>query len=208
MTINFDTPANGKLSREDVAALKQQFRAARAEHGFVTTDTDFFAPAVHEWMDAIENGGTLTTDAAARIFAGTRVTLSMRDAMLVAVLSDADEAGTMEIAGNPHDSKSVGRVFDALNKVFRDPSALPDTTKCGNALDAIADLLGNATEACDAAHLHAVTAYIKWWLGDIDAAGKDAARALETDNGCNLAQIIMTFHEFDVTPAWRTTMGV
>lgn len=193
----------GRLERKAVDHAARDHHAARLSRGLEAADTDWYRPVAAEWMKAMETGkATLSADALLRIAVGLREGLAVRDAMLVSILSPGvDEDLMLELAANPHGRRSVEAVGDALTSMFRNPSARPDPRRCATGLGLLG-IMHRAFEPHEDAQVLAITAYVCWWLGLCDEAGRGARAALEEDPACSLASIILTGVEFHMPPAW------
>lgn len=190
------------LDEPAIKRAAQDFHSQRLEKGLVEADGAWFAPAVDEWMDALAGGeARLSEESLLHIAAGTRETLSMRDAMLVSVLCPLTRRSMKLLASDPHDVNSAKTVYDALNGVFRDPGTFPDATRCATGLR-LFSVVVEAVPRKDRAHPLACVAYICWWMGFLDESRRCSDEALRIDPGCSLASIILTAAEFKVLPAW------
>lgn len=190
------------LTESVVAKAAEDFHARRADIGLVEADGAWFDDPVNEWMNSLDFADPkLSPEGMLHIAAGTRETLSMRDAMLVSVLAPITRTDMQRLASAPHDVKSAKTVYDALNSVFRDPTAVPDSGRCATGLKLFA-LLVRSVPRRDRAHPLACVAYICWWLGFLDESRRCAQESLDIDPSCSLASIIMTATQFEVLPAW------
>ena len=190
------------LDEPAIKRAAQDFHSQRMEKGLVEADGAWFAPAVDEWMDALAGGeARLSEESLLHIAAGTRETLSMRDAMLVSILCPLTRMSMKLLASDPHDVNSAKTVYDALNGVFRDPGTFPDAMRCATGLRLFSEVV-EAVPRKDRAHPLACVAYICWWMGFLDESRRCSDEALRIDPGCSLASIILTAAEFNVLPAW------
>lgn len=125
--------------------------------------------------------------------------LSMRDALIAAAIrpDEVDADAMTGFAFHVHEPHNATRLSVLLTDAFEHGAGYaPDVI---DRLDALMDAVAH-TPAAPSVQCLAVRAYLAWWKDDAPAAMPLALHALDLDDSCTLATIVLAALTRDVHP--------
>ncbi|WP_291527687.1 DUF4192 domain-containing protein [Bifidobacterium sp. UBA744] len=186
----------------ELEELTLLFRDRRRDMGAEAADMTWFVDPLDAWLACLDNRRRgLDRESIAYLAVGMRGAVSMRDALIVSLISaQTDRERLMQLGVRPHrpaNSSYLGRV---LGSTFDDAEGRPDAPRCSRGLGMLVQMVRSVPDAYGVQPM-AVIAYVLWWVGDIHA-GAYAVRALAMDGRCTLALIVLAALEHGIAPAW------
>ncbi|MFN3866915.1 MAG: DUF4192 family protein [Demequina sp.] len=128
--------------------------------------------------------------------------IRVRDALIVEWLGGSGEAVVDTLLGI--ESPLVAGVLDgAMRDPRREP---PDPVAAMASLRWCRRLLAHARRR-DHAPIHALSAVVLWWSGDLGAAARAAEAALRRDPAYSLARLVREVADAGIAPAWTRRPG-
>ncbi|NEG95831.1 DUF4192 domain-containing protein [Bifidobacterium sp. SMB2] len=192
-----------RISSEHMDGVRDSFRRRRRAEGPSSVDGDWARGLIGAWTGRLAGEmDELDTDTVVGLCVGMGETLSMRDAVLLAVMEPVDERRLVELVAKPRDAHSVGLVYDTLTTGFEDASAVPNPERCQRGVDALAHMVCRVPVPYCVQPL-AVLSFVLWWIGRDEQALACALHALSLDEQCMLASIVAAAIGREVRPAWR-----
>ena len=160
---------------------------AIANHETVTIEDIATAlPGLFDAWDAGEFSAQHTSDLAR--FMNRK--LSVRDAFVVHVISPkTSREDLMLLAIHPHTVRARTMMDRIITGTFT--SGDFDSVHVLREGQAMADLIPGIPADIPCANIESLTAYLLWWAGDLPDAMEHAAAALELDERCSLASIVI-----------------
>lgn len=151
---------------------------------------------VHAYLHAEHDLDDQITTATRRMLA---LGLSMRDALIAAAIRpDAVDADAMTgFALHAHEPHNATRLSELLTDAFENGTGY--TSDVIDRLDALMDAVAH-TPTAPSVQCLAVRAYLAWWRDDRQAAMPLALHALDLDDSCTLATIVLAALTRDVHP--------
>ncbi|MBW3087369.1 hypothetical protein KIH77_01230 [Bifidobacterium sp. 82T24] len=191
-----------KVDARTMDATRETFRQARRRKGVGTADRIWFQEPLGEWMRRLDGrSDDLDRSKMIRLCVGMGEVMSMRDAVLMAVLAKVEQERLLVLASEPHDPE-VGRlVYDTLRAGFEDPDRRPDLERCQRGIDSLARMVCLVPAGYSVQPLTSL-AYLLWWVGREEQSLACAVRALLLDDGCTMASIVAGAISRGVAPAW------
>ncbi|PJM72576.1 DUF4192 domain-containing protein [Bifidobacterium primatium] len=192
-----------RIAPERMDGVRDSFRRRRRAEGPSEADGEWARGLIGSWTSRL-SGETdeLDSHMVVGLCVGMSETLSMRDAVLLAVMGPVDERRLVELVAKPRDPHSVGLVYDTLTTGFEDESAIPDPVRCQRGIDALAHMVCRVPVPYCVQPL-AVLSFVLWWVGRDEQSLACALHALSLDEQCMLAAIVAGAIGREVRPAWR-----
>lgn len=193
---------NGMESRhwED---LESRLRRDRERIGIALADERWVREAFRAWTHHLRcDGGTLSHDHEDALAVGMGVSLAIRDALIVSLVSGpegCDERRMVAFASRPHDPPNVRVMYRILRRAFDDEDAVLDVDRCRRGLVMIDGIMSRVPGRLRAQPM-ALSGYIHWWMGEKRGLGL-ARAALAIDGTCSLAAIVTSAYDRDIFPA-------
>lgn len=190
---------------EDVLEeMTRLFRAQRRRDGHRKATTAWLDGPLDDWLANLDDGvAELSVDDMAAIAVGTCETLSIRDALILSLITDEEscpKAQLMEFAARPHLGRSKRRMCELLSAAFEDEGLAPDMERCQTGVIMLLDIACSVPPELSVQPL-AMVAYALWWMGD-EHAILFAMHCLAVDEDCSLAAIVFSAINRGITPAW------
>ncbi|OZG67513.1 hypothetical protein BEUL_1604 [Bifidobacterium eulemuris] len=191
----------------DEASLEEMtrlFRTQRRRDGHRKATSAWLDGPLDDWLANLDDGETeLGGDDMAAIAVGMHETLSIRDALILSMITDEEacpKAQLMEFAARPQLSRSKRRMCELLSAAFEDEGITPDVERCQTGVMMLLDI-ARAVPTDLAVQPLAVVAYALWWMGD-EHAILFAMHCLAIDDECSLASIVFSAINRGIRPAW------
>lgn len=132
--------------------------------------------------------------------------LSVRDAFVVHVISPkTSREDLMLLAIHPHTVRARTMMDRIITETFT--SGDFDSVHVLREGQAMADLIPGIPADIPCANIESLTAYLLWWAGDLPDAMEHAAAALELDERCSLASIVIAAIQKGVVTTSRSCPG-
>ena len=172
----------------ELEELTLLFRDRRRDMGAEAADMTWFVDPLDAWLACLDNRRRgLDRESIAYLAVGMRGAVSMRDALIVSLISaQTDRERLMQLGVRPHrpaNSSYLGRV---LGSTFDDAEGRPDAPRCSRGLGMLVQMVRSVPDAYGVQPM-AVIAYVLWWVGD---------------GRCTLALIVLAALEHGIAPAW------
>lgn len=133
---------------------------------------------------------TLTDTDAADLARLTSEHLSVRDAFLVHIIDpDTGRDAIMDMALHPHRPDVVAQMGRILTRGFTGGHV--DAKRLAREGTNVADIAERVPADIPCAQLETIAAYLLWWAGDTHKAVTHALTALDIDETCSLAAIVI-----------------
>ncbi|PWG60426.1 hypothetical protein [Bifidobacterium catulorum] len=191
-----------KVDERTMDMARETFRRSRRREGVPDADRSWFGEPLREWARLLEGrSDDLDRAVMIRLCVGMGEVMSMRDAMLMAVLAKVEQERLLVLATEPHDKDSGRLVYETLRDGFENPASRPDTERCQRGIDALARMVCLVPAGYSVQPLTTL-AYLLWWVGRDEQSLACAIRALLLDDGCTMASIIAGSIARGVFPAW------
>mgnify|MGYP004490620521 CR=1 FL=1 len=192
---------NSTTTIDNIDTLIDAYKQARRNEGAGKTDAAWLTPIIKEWVAILggADAGIAWQDKAA---AAMNVTLSIRDAMLVAAIDRSLNVEQLTgLAVNPHSAANRALMEHVLTKVFEDPAMKPEHERMARAAEQFTRIADRCNGVASAQPI-AAAAYIEWWNGDTDAAAIHAILAASLDEDANLALMVAGAIGRGIKPAY------
>ncbi|RSX51346.1 DUF4192 family protein [Bifidobacterium samirii] len=145
----------------------------------------------------------LGDDAVAMLAVGMRDSLSVRDALILSLVSDepCPPATLLDMAATPKERDTREMMTGMVAESFENAAHTPDWDRCERGLAMFDDLIASVPSPWQVQPFAAM-AYILWWAGS-GIAVRYALAALTLDEGCSLAAIVFSMLDKGIRPAWQ-----
>ena len=202
--------ADTVFSRQELDTLAETLVRSRMKLGLAAADAAWVDRLFDDWLIGLRSTThVLHRVSASRLAVGMTRSLAIRDSLIISMVSTiegdhpvaTDKKALIEMASRPHAPHSVQRMSHLLAQTFEDEHMHADPHRCSQGVRMLLQLIALIPKQY-AVQLHAVVAYVCWWMGDERAA--DHARiALEFDERCTLAAIVSSALRHHIAPAWN-----
>ena len=200
--VGLDGQRTPLLSETGMDELRGRFRTERRASDVREVDRRWYLKVGGAWRKRLEGDSEgLDDEAVAMLCIGVNETLSMRDALILSIMSDISQESLIELVANPHAPRSAALVCKTLTDGFENSDNRPDAQRCQNGIDELARMVCVVPEAYSLQPLAAL-AYVLWWVGQDEQALACALRALTLDDDCTMAAIVVCAVNRGVHPAW------
>lgn len=166
--------------------------------------TDWFAAICVLWAMALHHCQRRiewSEDQLYKAIVGLNTHLSLRDAFILTAMEEIPLRSILTLVTHPWREFSSELVKHSLIEIFENPDATPQRDRIECAIDLLQQLKVDFDEQYNVC-IYAMTAYWRWWMGDIDEAREMNDRALSIDQDYSLSRIINTVLIHELYPAW------
>ncbi|MDN6485079.1 MAG: DUF4192 domain-containing protein, partial [Bifidobacterium mongoliense] len=145
--------------------LESRLRRDRERIGIALADERWVREAFRAWTHHLRcDGGTLSHDHEDALAVGMGVSLAIRDALIVSLVSGpegCDERRMVAFASRPHDPPNVRVMYRILRRAFDDEDAVLDVDRCRRGLVMIDGIMSRVPGRLRAQPM-ALSGYIHW----------------------------------------------
>lgn len=195
-----------------IRSLVTSLRQDRRQEGIAASDKKWFSqPLIHLLTFMEEEGSlfdtspkSLTVSDVLALIVGMGETLSIRDAIICAIVNKLTPYEVVMLGCEPFQEKSAELVCLSLDPAFNNPYVprrRKQTMRMYTLMKQWPDALPDSYTVYRSV-LFSALAYIAWWMGEPELSLEYSYRSLEIDPDCNLASIMNHAVSWGAMPAW------
>lgn len=188
------TPA----TEETIDETRREYRTLVAETGKHEAVRTWFTPLFDTWLRNLKDGrADMDDDTLLRLAVGMNESLSMRDALINSIITDATREQLLTIAVESPSPETATLAKQLMCKAYDDENG-PDPDRCRTGLAMLCAITNIMCDEADSLlkdgprpiQQGAAIAYVLWWTGD-EQAYPVTLLTLVMDDGCNLARLVL-----------------